>query len=146
MTLAEKMTAPAVRGRVVRDLCRMLDEEVASKGGLSGFAVKGGYAMVKAVKPGFVAEVVEHLLNEWVAKLEPMYAAWQTAGGGKPFSSHLGPRQDEVAELLLAVTDEKAGHAKNGTVRKMYEKLRPSAKRHVADAVPRLGRLIDALP
>jgi hypothetical protein len=143
VTLAEKMTKPPGREAVVEDCCRLIDDEVKRKGGLSGAAVKMGYGVVKAFKPGFVREVVDGLLDEWVAKLEPFHVEWQKSGGGRPFGDWLGARGGEVAERLLEVTDGKARNAKSGTVKKAYEKLRPSARKHVEEAVPGLGRLVE---
>ena len=143
MTLADKMTKEPHRPQVVSECVTLVDEEVKQKGGLSGIAVKGAYGLVKAVKPRFVTEVVDGMLDEWIEKLEPFYATWQKNGGGQPFSAYLSGRSGEVAEKLLEVTDGRAQRAKNASVKKMYEKMRGSAKKHVEEAVPRLGRLID---
>ncbi len=143
MSLADKMTKPPARDRVVHECCTLIDEEVKTKGGISGLAVKGAYAVVKAVKPKFVGEVVDGLLDDWVAKLEPFYTQWEQNGGGRPFPDWLQSRSSEVAEKLLEVTDAKAQHSKNNTVKKTYEKMRPSAKKHVEEAIPRLGRLVE---
>lgn len=143
MTLAEKLTDPQNRDRVVNECCTLIDAEVKSKGGLGGIAVKGAYGVVKAVKPRFIPEVVDGMLDEWVAKIEPFYDSWKKDASGKPFADYLGSRRDGVAEALLGVTDGRARVSKNGSVKKMYEKMRPSAKRHVEEALPRLGRLIE---
>jgi hypothetical protein len=143
VSLAEKMTKEPHRERIVGECCTLIDEEVKSKGGLSGIAVKGAYGLVKAVKPRFVAEVVDGMLDEWVEKLQPFYERWQSQGGGQPFSAWLSGRSAEVAEKLLEVTDGRARRAKNGGVKKMYDKMRPTAKKHVEEAVPRLGRLVE---
>jgi hypothetical protein len=143
VTLAEKLTQPAKREHVVNECCALIDAEVKSKGGLSGIAVKGAYGVVKAVKPRFVPEVVDGMLDEWVAKIQPFYESWQKDGGGKPFGDYLVARRDDASEALLGVTDGRARVSKNGSVKKMYEKMRPSAKKHVEEALPRLGRLIE---
>jgi len=143
MTLSEKLGDPANRVRVVAACVTLIDEEVKSKGGLSGIAVKGAYGVVKAVKPRFVSEVVDGLLDEWVQKLEPFWQSWSAAGPSPKFPDYLSARRGDVAEALLGVTDGRAKQSKNGSVRRMYEKMRPSAKKHVEEAVPRLGRMID---
>jgi hypothetical protein len=142
VSLAEKLLKPENRDRVVADCVTLVDEEVRSKGGLTGLAVKGAYGVVKAVKPKFVAEVVDGMLDEWVAKLEPFYDAWK-AEGGKPFADYLKAHGPDAADALLSVTDGRAKVAKSGSVKKMYEKMRPSAKKHVEEALPRLGRLVE---
>ena len=143
MSLADKMTKPPARERVISECCTLIDEEVKSKGGLGGIAVKGAYGVVKAVSPKFVPEVVDAMLDEWVAKLEPFYNDWSGNRGGKDFGAFLAARGPDAADKLLQVTDARAQRSKNGTVKKMYEKMRGSAKKHVEEALPRLGRLVE---
>ena len=143
MSISEKLTKPPHRDKVIVDCCTLVDEEVRSKGGISGMAVKGAYGVVKAVKPRFVSEVVDGMLDEWVEKLVPFWEAWDKAGRSRPFGEHLRAEASTVAERLLEVTDGRAKGAKNATVKKMYEKMRPSAKKHVEEAVPRLGSLVE---
>jgi hypothetical protein len=137
------MTQPPSRERVVAECCTLIDEEVGTKGGLSGIAVKGAYKVVKAVKPTFIREVVDAMLDDWVAKLDPFFTQWQASGNGKSFPDFLSGRGNEVAEALLQVTDGRAQDAKNKTVKALYEKMRPAAKKHVEEALPRLGRLVE---
>jgi len=143
VSLADKLTQAPKRDQVVSDCVGLIDAEVRSKTGLSGIAVKGAYGVVKTVKPRFVPEVVDGMLDEWVAKLEPFYASWQTEAGGKSFAAYLVARRNDTSEALLEVTDGRAKVSRNGSVRKMYEKMRPSAKKHVEEALPRLGALIE---
>lgn len=143
MSLAEKLTQAPHREKVVIDCVSLVDAEVKNKGGFSGAAVKVGYGVVKTVKPKFVAEVVDGMLDQWVEKLEPFYDDWQKNPAGRSFAAYLTSRKDAASEALLAVTDGRAKVAKNGSVKKMYEKMRPSAKRHVEEALPRLGDLVE---
>lgn len=143
MSLADKMTKPPLREKVIADCVTLVDDEVKSKSGLSGAAVKMGFSVVKAVSPRFVSEVVDAMLDEWVAKLEPLYSDWQANGGGKDFGAYLASRGGEAADRLLEVTDARAGRTRHGSVKKMYEKMRPSAKKHVEEALPRLGKLVE---
>jgi hypothetical protein len=142
VSLADKMTKPPARDSVINDCVKLIDEEVRSKGGISGMAVKAGYGLVKAVKPGFVQEVVDAMLDEWVEKLEPFYVQWKASGTGD-FGQFLSGRSSQAADKLLEVTDARAQRAKNASVKKMYEKMRGSAKKHVEEALPRLGRLVE---
>ena len=143
MTLADKMTTIPNRERVITDCCTLIDEEVKSKSGFGGIAIKTGYGLVKAVSPKFISDVVDAMLDEWVGKLEPFYTQWQASGKSVAFSDYLGGRGAEAADKLLEVTDSRAGRTKHGSVKKMYEKLRPSAKEHVEKALPRLGKLVE---
>jgi hypothetical protein len=143
VTLADKMTKSPAREQVITDCVTLIDEEVKSKGGFGGIAIKTGYGLVKAVSPKFVPDVVDAMLDEWVEKLEPFYSDWQKAGGGRSFTDYLTGRGGDAADKLLGVTDARAQRTKHGSVKKMYEKLRPSAKEHVEKALPRLGKLVE---
>jgi len=141
-TLAEKLLAPDVRPRVVADSARLIDDEVASKGGLTGIAIKGAYAVVKAIKAGIIPETVNALIDDFVAKMEPFYATWSKAPGVS-FAAYLEQRSGEVADALLSTTDARAQRSGNATLRKAYEKLRPLGKKQVEAALPRVGRMVN---
>jgi hypothetical protein len=141
--LVDVLTSPPKHDQVVNDCVRVVDEEVDGKGGLSGLAVKAAYATVKAVKPGIIASAVASLLPEFARKLEPFYDAWQAEAPTETLERFLVARRSAVAEALLAVTDARAQRAENPIVRKAYDKLRPSGKRHVEEAVPRVGRVLE---
>jgi hypothetical protein len=128
------------RPKVIADCGRLIEEEVDSKGGLTGLAVKAAFAVVKAVKPGFVTEAIDHMLDDFVGRLEPFYADAQAKN--EPVGSLMNARAGAVADALLAISDERAARSQNQTLKKAYEKLRPTGKKHVEAAVPRIGRLI----
>jgi hypothetical protein len=139
-TLNEILLVPGNRPNVVADCVRLIEEEVDSKGGLTGLAVKAAFAVVKAVKPGFVQEAVDHMLDDFVKRLEPFWADAQARN--EPVGALMNARAGQVADALLAISDERAARAKNQGLRKAYDKLRPTGKKHVEAAVPRIGRLI----
>lgn len=139
MALRDALTDPQKNSAVVSDCITLIDQEVESKSGLSGFAVKAGYSVVKGIKPGFVKEVVEKLLPEFADQLDPIWA--EAKGGGNPTQAFVA-QKGRVADALLSVTDGKAKNAKSGAVRGAYDKLRGSAKKNVEDAVPRLAGLL----
>jgi hypothetical protein len=141
-TLPEILTSDAKKAVVVEDCCTLIDAEVKDKGGISGLAIKAGYSAVKGVKPGFVKNVITDLLPEFARVLDPMYQ--ESVAAGKTPSEFFAARSSEVAEALLALTDEKAKHSKNGLVRGTYDKLRGTAKKNVEAAAPRLGKLIES--
>lgn len=139
-TLAEHFSQTPKRKNVIADLAHLVDEEVAAKSGLSGFAIKGAYAMVKAVKPGFITEVIDGMFDDWIARLEPLYTECSAAGGN--VAGEFQKRAPRVADALLSVTDDRAKKTTHQTAKKAYEKLRPTAKRNVEEAVPRLSKLL----
>jgi len=140
-TLTESLTDPSKKPAIVDDCCKLIDEEVADKSGLSGLAIKAGYGAVKGVKPGFVRHVVEDLLPEFAKALEPIHG--EAVAQSKSVSAHFTANTARAADALLGITDAKAKHAKSAVVKGTYEKLRPTAKKHVEQAIPRLGKLIE---
>ncbi len=139
-TLEQTLLSPAKRPQLLGDCERLIDEEVASKSGLTGVAVKTAFAMVKAVKPGIIRESVDGLIDEFVATMEPFFTAQQSSGQG--VEAYFTARAPAVADALLGVTDKRAARAKNATLKKGYDTLRPKGKQHVEAAIPRLSRLI----
>jgi hypothetical protein len=139
-TLTEILLVPGNRPKVIADCVQLINEEVDSKGGLTGLAVKGAFALVKAVKPGFVAEAVGHMIDDFVNRLEPFWADAQAKN--EPVGPLMSARAPQVADALLAISDERAARSTNQNLKKTYEKMRPTGKKHVEQAVPRIGRLI----
>ncbi len=145
-TLLEKIGAPAKRKDVIADCALLIDDEVKKKSGFSGAAIKLAFATVKAVKPGFIQEAVDHLLDDFARRLDTFYQAHvqgQGRGDARSLPSHFGEQAGPIAEALLGITDERAQRAQNAAVKKTYEKLRPSAKKHVEEAVPGIARLVE---
>ena len=139
-SLNDILGAPGVRPQVVTDSERIIEEEVASKG-LLGIPIKAAYAIVKAVKPGFVPEVIDHMLDDFAGRLDPLYQ--QAKSKNEPITAYFNARPGEVAEALLSITDERAKRTKNQVLKSAYDKLRPAGKKHVEAAVPRISRLVD---
>ena len=146
-TLAEILTQPEVRPQVVRACAVLVDAEVQSKSGLSGLAVKAGYKLVKAIKPTMVGDVVDKLLPEFAAAMQPMFAEveLQAAMNGhnrsELFTTHMQSDPRRVAAALLTVTDRRADKA-SGPLKKTYARLRDTAEEHVQAAVPGLVRAL----
>lgn len=141
--LADKILNNPRRSDLERDCVALVEAEVDKKSGISGFAIKAGFKVVKSVKPGFLESVVQGLLPAWVDKLEDHYSRWQAAGAPGTFGAFCAKDASGVAERLLEVTDAKAKKVDNPGVGKAYATLRPSAKEHVVAAVPGLGRVVD---
>ena len=78
----------------------------------------------------------------FVEKLEPFYVHF-TKSEWQDFATFLRSKATEVANALLSVTDQRATQTQIASLKKAYNKLRPTAQRHVQDAVPALAELID---
>jgi hypothetical protein len=140
MGLVEALSDDSKKDAVIGDVVKLVDEEVASKGGLSGIGLKAGYAAVKGVKPGFVQSVVKKLLPDFAAQLDPIWT--DGLKDGKPVA-FMEREKSRVADALLSVTDGHIDKAESDLVKGTYKKLRGSAKKHVEDAVPRLARVVE---
>jgi hypothetical protein len=136
-TLADKLTSSENRPKVVAACVDLVESEVAAKKGFSGAAVKAGYKVVKTLKPGMVANVVDKLLPEWADALQPIFD--ENEQDADRFCAHLNGKPEQAADALLSVTDSKAENADNKTLKKTYERLRGTAKDNVAAAVPGLA-------
>lgn len=139
-SLASYLTDPSRRDRVLDDCVQLVDEEVDSKGGFTGMGIKTAYGLVKRIKPGFVRGALDAMLDDFSRRLDPMF---QESQGKGSIVDYFAGRKGDVAEALLAITDERARRSGNGVAKSAYEKLRPSGKKHVEEAVPRLARMIE---
>lgn len=140
-SLTEQMSSNDKRQALVKDALDVLDQEVASKSGLTGIAIKGAYKLIQGVKPGFLKQVVEHLLDDFLLALDPVYQ--EAAAKKRPAGPYLLEHKDRVADALLAVTDRRAKNSNSATVKSAYEKLRSIAKKQVEGATPRLATLME---
>lgn len=140
-TLKELLATPSKRQAVVQDACRVLEAEVEDKSGLSGLAIKAAFGVIKNVKPGFIPEVVDGLLDPFLDAFEPYYQRAQAAGVTP--GTELKRNAGQAADSLLAITDGRAVRAQRPVIQKTYEKLRPTAKKHVEAAMPRVAELLD---
>jgi hypothetical protein len=140
-SLREQLDSGEKRTKLVDDACQTLDEEVADKSGISGLAIKGAYKLVQSVKPGFIREVVDALIEEFLDALNPLYQ--EAKEKKRPAGAYLIENSSRVADSLLHVTDERAKNAKRPAISSAYNKLRPMAKKQVEAAAPRLARLLE---
>ncbi len=137
-SLVERLGKEPIRSKVVDECVDLVEAQVKTK----GFMLKSAYATIKAVKKRFVPEVVDALLDEWLGKMQPHYDKWDATKAGT-FSDYVITRSDDVAEDLLSVTDERAARTSHGTAKKMYARMRDTAKKNVVEAIPDLARLIE---
>ena len=138
-TLVEQLGKEPVREPVIAECCDLIDNQVKQK----GFMLKTAYATIKAIKKRFIPEVVDNMLDDWLSKIQPHYEKWQSSAQGTSFSDYIIARSDEVAEALLSVTDQRAENTSHTTAKKMYHRMRDSAKKNVVEAIPDLAKMIE---
>ena len=140
-TLQEMLLTPDVKPQVVADCQALVQQELSSKSGLSATALKVAYKAVTAFAPGYYQETVGVMLPDMAYQLEPFWADF-TASGGSEFGDYLAKRSGEVAEALLAVTDDMAGASERATIVKAYKAVRGGAGKNIEAALPNLGAMI----
>lgn len=140
-TLQEILLAPDTKPQVITDCCTLIEQEVASKSGISGTAVKLAYKTVSAFAPGYIRHTVRSLLPQIADKLQPFWADF-SASGSSGFGDYLVKRGGEVAEALLSVTDARAAASSRATVIKAYRSVRGGAAKHIEAALPQVGDLV----
>jgi hypothetical protein len=140
-TLQEILLAPDTEPQVVADCQTLIDQEVKSKSGVSGTAVKLAYKTASAFKPGYIHAVAETLVPDMAVELEPFWADF-TASGAAEFGDYLAKRGEEVAQALLKVTDARAAQSSRPTIIKAYNAVRGNAAKHIQAALPSLGALV----
>ena len=139
-TLKDLLSSKSKRLQVIEDCVKLVHSEVASKSGLSGLAIKAAFAIVQKIKPDIVHEAVDKLLDAFVAQLEPFYSQAQSAK--QNISTYLTTHADAVTTALLEITDNRIAKVENRSIKAAYEKLRPTAVKHVVAAVPGIARIL----
>jgi hypothetical protein len=140
-TLQDILLAPDTQPHVVDDCLKLIEQEVSAKSGVSGTAVKVAYKTANTFASGYLKGMVEHLVPDMAAQLEPFWADF-VASGSSAFGDYLVKRGDEVSQALLSVTDARAATSGRPTIVKAYQAVRGSAAKHVTAALPNLGALV----
>ena len=138
-SLSDVLSDPNRRQQIVHDSGGVLDQEVADKGGIAGLAIKGAFALVKGLKPGIIPELIEGLLPEFTKAIDPILAQRPP---GADIATFLNGRTNDIVQALLAVTDARAAKTPHQTLLKAYQKLRPTAEKHVGAAIPRVAAMV----
>jgi uncharacterized protein DUF6918 len=140
-TLQDILLTPENKPHVMDDCMTLIDQEVKSKSGISGTAVKLAYKTANAFASGYLRSMVELLAPDMIIKLEPYWADFSVSGAGD-FGDYLVKHGEEVSEALLSVTDARAETSTRPTILKAYKTVRGGASKHVTAALPALGALV----
>lgn len=142
--LRDALLAPDAQPQVIADCEALVDREVAEMSGITGTAVRLAYRTVRTFDAGHIRVMIESLLPDVADALQPWWMTFTMEVGAEPadFGAYLASREDEVAEALLGITDERRDFSHRATIVKAYNTVRPSAVKHVKAALPALGRLV----
>lgn len=127
------------QAKLAADCAKLIDEQVATKSGISGLALKATYGAIKGLGANYVLSAIERILPEFLTALDPIWA--EGTQTGNPVE-HLAQNQTRAADQVLSVTDARIEKSSNGVVRGAYNKLRKSVKSDVEAAVPDLAKII----
>ena len=140
-TLSEKLLRQDNFPQVVADAKGLIEQQLDSKGGVSGGALKLAYKAVTSFAPGYYDTAVTNMLPSFVQQLDPFWANFVNSGGSS-FGDFLAKNGEQASEALLAVTDQLAGSSNRGAVVRAYKTVRGGASRHIEEALPALGELV----
>jgi hypothetical protein len=141
VTLQEILLTPETKPRVVADCRELIDQQIKDKSGISATALKVAYKTVTSFAPGYLHDTINNMLPSFVEQLEPFWAEF-TASGSARFGDYLSKRGPEVAEALLAQTDNMAAYSERPTIVKAYKAVRGSAAKNIEGALPAVGDLV----
>jgi hypothetical protein len=139
--LQQMLLTPDVQPQVVADCQALVEQELASKSGISATGIKVAYKAVTAFAPGYYQDTIVTMLPGMVHQLEPFWADFNASGGAE-FGDYLSKRSGEVAEALLAETDSMAAESQRATVVKAYKAVRGGAGKNIEAALPNLGAMV----
>ena len=132
-TLLAESNGPAL----LADVRGLIDAEVGGK----GLTVKAVYGTVKKVGPSVIDDAIAKLWPGFVESLDPFWQQYSAAPAGS-FGDYLVANSDAASDALLGVTDARIEETTKSAIKKGYSSLRPSAKKNVTEALPRLGDLV----
>ncbi|MEM6254623.1 MAG: hypothetical protein AAF821_17050 [Cyanobacteria bacterium P01_D01_bin.156] len=139
MGLSEKIQDEAVRANIVAECTKLIDQQVSTKGGLSGMAMKTAYGVIKGVGASYIPGALSRILPEACEAIDPI---WQEGTAKGDPVQYLSENKDRTADSILSVTDSRIEKSNNGVVSATYKKLRKSVKNDVEAAIPDLAAII----
>jgi hypothetical protein len=143
-TLQETLLAPETQPRLIADCQELVEREVADLSGVTGAAVRLAYKTVRTFDAGHIRVMIESLLPDVADALQPYWTAFtaDSRPDSGDFGGYLAAREDEAAEALLAITDDRRRSSERPVIVKAYNTVRGSAVKHVKAALPELGALV----
>jgi hypothetical protein len=139
MGLSEQLADEGITSKIAVDCAKLMDEQVSSKSGVSGLAIKATYRVVKGLSADYIPSAIQRLLPEAISALEPMWA--EGVQSGDPVK-YLTQNSEKTADTILSVTDAKIERARNKLICTSYNKLRKSVKSDITAAVPGLAEIL----
>ena len=138
----DRLLDEAVRDEVISDCVKLINSEVASKKGVSGMMIKGGYKAFQKFKPSIVNDAVEALLESFTEVLDGVYEDYLDENSKTPFDAWASRKKPAIANSMLGITDSIIQNSDKPAIKKMYGGMRKIAQKNVEEAVPGISRLV----
>lgn len=141
-TLSEILKSDDVAQQINADCRALVEQELATKSGVSATVLKASYKVVTTFAAGYYEGMVGRIIPQVIDKLQPYWAEFNASGGGN-FGEYLAARGPEVADAVLGVTDAMAERSNRGVIKKAYAAVRGNASEHIQAALPAVGALVE---
>ncbi len=128
------------RERFLRDVAELVEEEVGTQSGITGFAIRGSYRIAQGIRPDFLSAALRQLFPAFASRLGEVVSKKTDE---QSYEELFRQEEERVTAVLLAVADERAEKIQLRAVRAAYQKIRSQAEKNVRNAVPRLGGILD---
>lgn len=139
MRLSEQLVDEGITSKIAVECAQLMDEQVSSKSGVSGMAIKATYRVVKGISTDYIPGAIQRLLPEVIRALEPMWEEGMQSGDPVRYLTQNG---EMTADAILSVTDAKIERARNKLICTSYNKLRKSVKSDITAAVPGFAEIL----
>jgi len=139
-SLIEAAKDPGKRPAIIWDCQQMINAEVSEKRGLTGVAVKAAFKAIRKFKPDILPSALDDLIDDFSIQVDPFWQECQAAGADpRQFFSQ---RKVDIANALLAITDDRAAVSRHRTLIKAYNSMRGTAVNHIGSAMPRFSDIV----
>lgn len=139
-SLPDILLAPQRKDTLVADCVQLIEDHVATRGGIRGVAMKTGVSMLKGAKPDVLQRAVSALLPDFAQALDPQYQACRKSG--QDFAAALQARADGTVAALLGIADRRIQLTQIKGAKTLYSRLRGSAEDEIRQLLPRLVQII----
>ncbi|MDO4928242.1 MAG: hypothetical protein Q3976_04180 [Corynebacterium sp.] len=130
------------RDKAVNDVANALEETIDQLSGLTGKAVKLGYAAAKKKRPDIAIKIADTMLESLCDTLDPYWSDYKS-DSGSDFGAYLVEHKDEVSRDVLKLADEKVAEIDNDKLTKGHERFRNKAVDYAEISLPALGKALE---
>jgi hypothetical protein len=141
-TLSDILRSDGALEQITADCRALVEQELATKSGVSATVLKASYKVVTTFAPGYYETMIGRIVPQVMERLQPYWSEFNAAGGGS-FGDFLAGRGAEVAEALLSVTDAMAERSNRNVIKKAYGAVRGNAGEHIQAALGSVGALVE---